>query len=125
MFSRVSWKFKSFHLTFLGNANHSVELHTGTNVGFNYCTDSFEDEEISEVFLPIDASELPDDISADEVIAFDYSLQFLDCEDCAPFSVLHVENFWFRSQQNNYATIELINYVQSDIMFNYFEDQNS
>ena len=101
------------------NVNLSVELHTGTNVGANYCTDDFEEEEITEIFIPIDASELPEDISADEFIVFDYGPQFLDCEDCVPYAMLHVENFWFRSEQNNYAKVELINYIQSDILFNY------
>lgn len=45
--------------------------------------------------------------------------QFLDCEDCAPYAMLYVENFWFRSEQNNYAKVVLINHLQSDILFNY------
>ena len=36
------------------NTDLFVELHTGTHVGVNYCTDSFQNEEITETFTPID-----------------------------------------------------------------------
>ena len=94
-------------------------MHIGTNVGVNYCTDAFEDEEIAEVFTPIDPSEVPVGLSTNDVAAFSYGPEFLDCEDCAPFARLSVENFWFVSENGNYATIELISELQSDIWFNY------
>lgn len=101
------------------NENLSVELHVGTNVGVNYCTDAFEDEEIAEVFTPIDPSEVPAGLSTNDVAVFSYGPEFLDCEDCAPFSRLSVENFWFVSEDGNYATIEWISELQSDIWFGY------
>ena len=101
------------------NPNLSVEFHTGTNVGANYCTDSFEEEEIIEIFVPIDASERPEGENTDDMMVFDYGPQFPDCEGCVPFAMLYVENFWFRSEQNNYSKIEMINNLQTDIWFNY------
>ena len=101
------------------NPNLTVELHVGTNVGINYCTDDFEDEEITEIYVPIDVSELPENFSTDDIIAFDYGPGFPECEDCVPYAMLYVENFWFRSEQGNYAKVELINYLQTDILFVY------
>lgn len=101
------------------NEDLSVELHIGTNVGVNYCTDAFEEEEIAEVFTPIDPSEVPAGLSTNDVAVFSYGPEFLDCEDCEPFARLSVENFWFVSENGNYATIELISELQSDIWFNY------
>ena len=101
------------------NENLSVELHIGTNVGVNYCTDTFDDGEIAEVFTPIDPSEVPAGLSTNDVAVFSYGPELLDCEDCEPFARLSVENFWFVSEEGNYATIELISELQSDIWFNY------
>jgi hypothetical protein len=101
------------------NPNLTVELHVGTNVGLNYCTDDFEDEEIAEIYVPIDVSELPEDFSTDDIIAFDYGPGFPECEDCVPYAMVYVENFWFRSEQGYYAKVELINYLQTDILFAY------
>ena len=101
------------------NENLSVELHIGTNVGVNYCTDVFEDGEIAEVFTPIDPSEVPAGLSTSDVAVFSYGPEFPECEDCEPLARLSVENFWFVSENGNYATIELISELQSDIWFNY------
>ena len=101
------------------NPKLSVELHIGTNVGYNYCTDSFMDEEIAAVFLPIDPSELPEDLFEEEFTAFDYGPNFPECEDCVPYALLYVENFWFLSADNNHAKVELINHLQGDIWLNY------
>ena len=101
------------------NPNLMVELHVGTNVGYNYCTDNFVDEDIEELFVPINYSELPEDIPTDAVIDFNYGPNYPDCEDCVPYAMLYVENFWFRSELGNYAKIEIINHLQSDILFSY------
>ena len=71
---------------------------------------SFKDEEVREIFRP--TAVLPENMSEDEVIAFDYGQQFLDCEDCVPYAMLYVENVWFRPEQNNYANVVLINNLQ-------------
>ena len=101
------------------NDKLSVELHIGTNVGVNYCTDAFLDEEIAQIYYPIDPSELPDDLIEDETAVFDYSLLFLDCEDCEPLAMLTVENFWFRSELGTYAKVGLVNHLQSDIWLDF------
>ena len=101
------------------NPDLVVELHIGTNVGVNYCTDAFLEEEIEERFLPIDSSEVPSTIEVDEVVAFSYGPGFPECDGCVPYAMLHVENFWFVSTQGNYAMVELINYLQTDILENY------
>ena len=101
------------------NPNLRVELHIGTNVGENYCTDAFLDEVIEELFLPIDSADLPSNIAVDDVITFDYGASFPECDGCVPYAMLHVENFWFVSSQGNYAKVALIDYLQSDILQNY------
>ena len=101
------------------NDKLSVELHIGTNVGVNYCTDAFLDEEIAQIYYPIDPSELPEDLIEDETAVFDYSLLFLDCEDCEPLAMLTVENFWFRSELGTYAKVGLVNHLQSDIWLDF------
>ena len=88
-------------------------------MGVNYCTDNFLEEEVEEVFLPIDASELPSTIEFDDVIEFSYGTNFPECEGCVPLSMLHVENFWFQSSQGNYAHVVLIDYLQAEILENY------
>ena len=85
----------------------------------NYCTDDFANEELSEIYVPIAPSELPSNIEVDDVVAFSYGPGFPECEDCVPYAMLYAENFWFRSEQGNYAKVELVNYLQSDILFNY------
>ena len=101
-----------------GNDNISVELHTGTNVGVNYCTDSFVDEEITEIFLPIDVSEVPSEFITDDVIAFYYGVDFPLCEECNAIASLHVEKFWFQSSEGNFIKVELTS-LSSDILLNY------
>ena len=101
-----------------GNDNISVELHTGTNVGVNYCTDLLVDEEITEVFSPIDFSELPSDFFLDFEIEFYYGVEFPLCEECNAIASLHVENFWFQSSEGNFIKVELTS-LSSDILLNY------
>lgn len=99
--------------------NLTIELHRGVNVGVNYCTDAFLEEDIQEVFVPIDPSDAPPNTEADEVVEFSYGPNFPECEGCPPIAILHVENFWFQSDQGNYAKVELINYLQCEILLNY------
>ena len=99
--------------------NLTIELHKGVNVGVNYCTDAFLEEDIQEVFVPIDPSEAPPNTEADEVVEFSYGTNFPECEGCPPEAILHVENFWFQSEQGNYVKVELINYLQCEILQNY------
>jgi len=97
------------------NPNFTIELHTGVNVGVNYCTDTMVDEDITEIFLPIDSAEVPEGIDIDETSVFSYGVGFPECEGCVPYAMVHLENFWFRSQEGNYAVIESIDYLQSDV----------
>ena len=99
--------------------NLTIEIHKGVNVGVNYCTDAFLEEDIQEVFVPIDPSEAPPNSETDEVVEFSYGPNFPECDGCVPIAILHVENFWFQSEQGNYAKVELINYLQSEILMNY------
>jgi hypothetical protein len=101
-----------------GNDNISVELHTGTDVGVNYCTDNFVDEEIIEVFAPIDVSEVPSHFIVDDIIVFYYGVDFPLCEECNAIVDLQVENFWFQSNLGNYIKIESTS-LSSDVLLNY------
>ena len=83
-----------------------VELHIGTNVGYNYCTDDFVDEQIVELLLPIDHSKIPADLTIDTVIDCVYVPTYPDCDDCCvPHAMLYVENFWFHFERGKYAKI--------------------
>ncbi len=101
------------------NSNLSVELHQGIDVGVNYCTDAFVNEEITERYIPIDFSELPSNIDNDLIIEFTYGVDFPLCEDCSAITELYVENFWFRSAQGNYVKIGLVDHLQSQVLLNY------
>ncbi|MEC7987525.1 MAG: hypothetical protein VX278_20330 [Myxococcota bacterium] len=100
------------------NPNLRIEIHVGTNVGRNHCTDDFETEEIRAVFTPIDVSELPEDIVASETPNFDYSVNLPECEGCVPVAAMFVQHFWFRSVDGQYVMVESIEH-DTEILFNY------
>ncbi|MBM73848.1 MAG: hypothetical protein CMK59_00490 [Proteobacteria bacterium] len=96
----------------------SIELHTGINVGRNYCTDMMEDEYIEQLYRPIDSSELPASIEATQQSELFYGVDLLDCEGCEPLASLNLEHLWFHSEDGNYVLLENV-YFSDAIMFNY------
>ena len=83
-----------------------IELHVGTNVGKNNCTDDVESETITEVYLPIDSSELPASLQTEEESSFGYWVMFPLCEECGPIAEISMENFWFVSDSGDYLKID-------------------
>ena len=96
----------------------SIEFHTGTNVGRNYCTDMMEDEYVEQIYRPIDSSDLPTNIDVTEQATLVYGVDLLDCEECEPLAFLNLEHFWFHSEDGNHLMLESI-YFSDEIMFNY------
>ena len=97
-----------------------VELHVGTNVGINYCTDEVVTENITEVYKVIDSSELPEGLQTGEETSLGYAVMFPLCEGCGPIAEIDVQNLWFVSEDGDYVQIESttrsvdITYYQGD-----------
>ena len=89
-----------------GQQPFSVELHLGTNVGVNYCTDDFEEEQIDQVFTPISINEIPNGFDPPEESLISYNIGIPDCEGCGPEVYFSLESVWFRSDSGDYARIE-------------------
>ena len=59
----------SFH-----NENIEMELHMGFDVGRDYCTESIEEGQVSQRFIPISIAALPSEIEAIENPVFSFFL---------------------------------------------------
>ena len=83
-----------------------IRLHIGTNVGTNHCASETQEEIITEVYEPIDPSELPESLQLDEETSFGYWVMFPLCEGCSAIAEIDIQNFWFVSDSGEYVKIE-------------------
>ena len=83
-----------------------IMLHIGTNVGVNHCTSDTQEEIITEVYEPIDPSELPASLQLEEETSFGYWVMFPACEGCSAIAEIDIRNFWFASDSGAYVKIE-------------------
>ena len=83
-----------------------IVLHIGTNVGTNHCSGDTQEEIITEVYEPIDKSELPDSLQTEEETSFGYWVMFPACEGCSAIAEIDIQNFWFVSDSGDYVKIE-------------------
>ena len=83
-----------------------IVLHVGTNVGTGHCSGDTQEEMITEVYEPIDPSELPPSLQTEEETSFGYWLMFPLCEGCSAIAEVDIQNFWFVSDSGDYVKIE-------------------
>ena len=99
------------------NDNIEMELHIGTNVGRDYCTETTDEGQITQRFTPIDIAELPAGVEVTENPVFSFFLDFPACEGCKPIITVEAKAFWLVSDAGQYMMVDTIQSTAEMVYF--------